>query len=97
MKAHVFITDKDTFPVVRDNSFWGVGIKGIPNSLNKMIEDNLRNGRKPYFGMIGDMLGTRIGDIVFLYERKVGFHGIYKITSEPFFNPTPIKCVDETC
>lgn len=94
MKAHVFITDKDTFPVVRNNSFWGVGVKGIPSSFDKLIEENLQNGKKPYFGMIGDILGTRIGDIVFLYERQVGFHGIYKIVSKPFFDPTPIGCVD---
>jgi hypothetical protein len=96
MRAHVFITDKDTFPVVRDNGFWGVGIKGVPNTLEKVIEENLKNGKKPYFAMIGDILGTRVNDIVFLYERRVGFHGIYRITSKPFFDPTPIGCVDET-
>jgi len=96
MRAHVFITDKDTFPVVRDNSFWGVGIKGIPDTLDKVIKENLKNSKKPYFGMIGDILGTRVGDIVFLYERQVGFHGIYKIISKPFFDPTPIDCIDET-
>jgi len=96
MRAHVFITDNDTFPIVRDNSFWGVGVKGIPNSFEKVIKDNLKNVRKPYFGMIGDILGTRIGDIVFLYERQVGFHGIYKIASKPFFDSTPIGCVNET-
>lgn len=86
MRAHVFITDKDTFPVVRDNCFWGVGIVGIPNTFDKVVKENLENGRKPYFGMIGDMLGTRINDAVFLYERQVGFHGIYKIKSDPFFD-----------
>ncbi|OYD16911.1 hypothetical protein CH333_02375 [candidate division WOR-3 bacterium JGI_Cruoil_03_44_89] len=96
MKAHVFITDKNTFPIVRDNSFWGVGIKAIPNTFDKVIKENLNNGRKPYFGMIGDILGTRIGDAVFLYERQAGFHGIYKIVSKPFFDPTPIGCVGET-
>lgn len=96
MKAHVFITDKDTFPVVRDNSFWGVGIKGIPNTLEKIIKENLENGRKPYLSMIGDILGTRIGDIVFLYERQAGFHGIYEIASKPFFDQTTIGCVDGT-
>jgi len=95
MRAHVFITDKDTFPVVRDNSFWGVGIKDIPNTLEEVVKENLRNGKRPYFGMMGDILGTRIGDVVFLYERQVGFHGIYKITSEPFFDATPIGCVGE--
>jgi hypothetical protein len=95
MRAHVFITDQETFPVVRDNSFWGVGIKGIPNTFEKVVRENLNNGKKQYFGMIGDILGTRIGDLVFLYERQVGFHGIYKIVSEPFFDPTPIGCVGE--
>jgi len=96
MKAHVFIVDKKTFPVVRDNSFWGVGIEGIPSNFSEVIEQNLRNAKKPYFGMIGDILGTRVGDIVFLYERQAGFHGIYRIKSEPFFDPTPIGCVNET-
>ena len=96
MRAHVFITNEKTFPVVRDNSFWGVGVEGIPNTLDEVIKENLKNDKKPYFGMIGDILGTRLGDIVFLYERQVGFHGIYRVVSEPFFDPTPISCVGET-
>lgn len=96
MRAHVFITDKDTFPVVRDNSFWGVGVKGIPDTFDKLIKENLRDTKKPYFGMIGDILGTRCGDLVFLYERQVGFHGIYRVASEPFFDSTTIGCVDAT-
>ncbi len=96
MRAHVFITNKDTYPIVRDNSFCGIGVKGIPNSLDKVITDNLTNRKKQYFSMMADILGTRIEDIVFLYERQVGFHGIYKIAGIPFFDPTPISCVDET-
>jgi hypothetical protein len=96
MRAHVFITDKNTYPVVRDNSFYSVGIKGIPNTVEEVIKANLDDGKKPYFSIIADILGTRIGDIVFLYERQVGFYGIYKIISKPFFDPTPIGCVDET-
>ncbi len=96
MRAHVFITDERTFPTVRDNSFWGVGVKGIPNSLEALIEENLKNPRKPYFAMLGDIWGTRVGDIAFLYERQRGFHGVFRVSSEPFFDPTPIECVDET-
>lgn len=96
MRAHVFITDKNTFPVVRDNGFWGVGIKDIPNTFDDLVKENLSNGKKPYFGMIGDVFGTRVGDLVFLYERQVGFHGVYRIVSEPFFDPAPIGCVGET-
>lgn len=95
MRAHVFITDERTFPVVRDNSFYGVGVKGIPDSLGGLISENLKNPRKPYLAMLADILGTRIGDIAFLYERQKGFHGIFRVSSEPFFDPTPIGCVGE--
>ena len=96
MRAHVFITDEETFPTVRNNSFWGVGVKGIPNSTQGLIEENLANPKKPYFAMLADILGTRVGDIAFLYERQKGFHGIFRVSSEPFFDPTAIECVDET-
>lgn len=96
MRAHVFITDTDTFPVVRDNGFWGVGIKEIPDTFDKLIEENFGKPQRPYLGMIGDILGTRCGDLVFLYERQVGFHGVYKVSSEPFFDSTTIGCVDAT-
>jgi len=94
MRAHVFITDSKTFLSARDNGIWGVGIDGIPNRFEEVIKENLRNPRKPYFGMIADILGTRVGDIVFLYERQVGFHGIYRIVSKPFFDTTPIGEID---
>jgi len=97
MRAHVFITNSDTFPVVRDNGFWGGGIKGIPSRYEDTIKENLIDGRKPYLKMIVDILGTRIGDVVFFYERQVGFHGIYKIVSKPFFDPTPIGSVGFNC
>lgn len=96
MRAHILITDNKTFPVVRDNGFWGVGIKGMPNTYEKIIEENLKHSKKPYFKMIADILGTKVGDIVFFYERQVGFHGVYKIISKPFFDPKPIGCVDAT-
>lgn len=96
MRAHVFVTDENTFPVVRDNSFWGVGVKGIPGKLDEVIQENLDRPRKTYFAMIADMLGTRRGDLVFLYERQKGFHGVYKIAGEPFFDASEVGCVDKT-
>jgi len=96
MRAHVLVTDNNTFPVVRDNSFWGLGVRGIPDTFDELIKQNLNDGKKPYFGMLADIMGTRVGDIVFLYERQVGFHGIYKVASQPFFDATPIGCVDAT-
>ncbi len=95
MRAHVLITDKDTFPVVRDNGFWGVGTKNIPQNYDEVIQESLKYpNKKPYLRMIADILNTRVGDIAFLYERGVGFHGVYKVKSEPFFDTRTIGCVD---
>lgn len=96
MRAHVFITDAKTFPICRNYGFWGVGTRGIPQTLNDLITENLHNGQKPYIKMLGDILGTRLRDVVFLYERGVGFHGVYQVASAPFFDPTPIELVDAT-
>jgi hypothetical protein len=41
--------------------------------------------------MLVDMLGLSIGDLVFLYERQVGFHGVYKMASPLFFDTTSVS------
>lgn len=64
--------------------------------MGGLVKENLKNPRKPYFAMLGDILGTRVGDIAFLYERQRGFHGVFRVSSEPFFDPTAIGCVDGT-
>jgi len=71
-------------------------VKGIPDDLNTVIEENLKNSKKPYFKMIADILGTRTGDVVFYYEKQVGFHGVYRVISEPFFDTTPVNSIDKT-
>ncbi|MCS7223554.1 MAG: hypothetical protein NZ959_03180 [Armatimonadetes bacterium] len=93
MGAHVFITDTKTFPTVRDYGFWGVGAPKIPDNYHSLVQQNLANGKLPYFAMVADLLATRIGDLVFLYERGRGFHGVYRIASEPFFDATPVGSV----
>jgi len=95
MSAHVFITDKDTHRIVSENGFWSTKFDFKPRSYQDLIEACLTKPRKKYFCILADILGTRPNDIVFLYERQVGFHGIYKIISEPFFDITPFSLVDE--
>lgn len=56
-ESTILVTDENTYPVVRDNSFWGLGIEGIPDSLDALIAKNLRETRKPYFAMLGDIWG----------------------------------------
>jgi hypothetical protein len=96
MQAHVLITDRNTHRVVTENGFWGARFDFKPKSYQDLMEACLRHPRKKYFGIIADILGTRPKDIVFLYERQVGFHGIYKIISEPFFDTTPFSVIDES-
>ena len=94
MQAHVLITDKSTHRIVTENGFWGTKFDFSPESHRDLIEACLRQPRKKYFGMIADILGTRLNDIVFLYERQVGFHGVYKIIGEPFFDITPFSVIN---
>ncbi len=98
MGAHVFITDKGTHRTVVENGFWGIKLpdkwKFKPNCYQDLIEYQKKYSRKPVIGMIADLLGTRVGDAVFLYEREVGFHGIYKVKSDPFFDITAFGEID---
>lgn len=90
MRPHVFVVDDETFPVHRDRQFCGTGLEGVPQDY----DDVLAAGRR-YLGLIADLKGTRVGDPVFLYHRQRGFRGIYRITGEPFFDPTEIPGVGQ--
>lgn len=92
MKAHIIITNSETFPVCRDRLFWGIGTPDAPSNFEEWI--NPQNSRKPYLKMLVDMMGVDIGDLVFLYERQAGFHGIYKVKSELFFDAAKITNKD---
>jgi hypothetical protein len=89
MNAHVLITDSDTYPVCRDRLFWGIGTPDCPSSFEDWVSPT--NSRKPYLKMLVDMLGLSIGDLAFLYERQVGFHGVYKVSSPLFFDTTSVS------
>ena len=94
MPSHVLITDNSTHKIVTENGFWGTKFDFAPTSYKNFLDICLKQPRKRYFSLIADILGTRIGDIVFLYERQVGFHGIYRIISKPFFDVTPFSAID---
>jgi hypothetical protein len=92
MKAHILITNNETLPVCRDRTFWGVGVPDAPTDFKEWI--NPKNSRKPYLKMLADMLNIDIGDLVFLYERQVGFHGVYKVKSPLFFDISKVSNKD---
>lgn len=84
MKAHVFVVDERTFPVHRDRGFCGVKNPMYPPSR---------------WSLYADLMGVREGELVFFYERRRrgrslwGYHGIYRVTSEPFFDDQDISGV----
>lgn len=86
MRSHIFNVDKITFPVHRDREFCGTGKIGF--SLNNYQQ--VLNQQRKFSDLIADLKGTRIGDLVFFYERQRGFHGVYRVISQPFFDPQEI-------
>jgi len=80
--AHVFVVDNNTFTVHSKFEFCGVV---NPNGVNER------------YGVYADLMSLRNGDIVFFYQRysseereSNGFHGIYEIDGDPFFDPVDI-------
>lgn len=87
MRSHVFVVDRNTFPVHRDRRFCGVKNPSNPNTRE---------------GLIADVKTLREGDLVFFYKRRIdeppkerGFYGIYKIAGEPFYDHRKIDGVGE--
>jgi hypothetical protein len=71
MRAHIFNVDEHTFPVHRDRGFCGTGKIGTPVSDYQEALDRPRT----FSGIITDLLGTRLNDLVFFYESQRGFTG----------------------
>jgi hypothetical protein len=97
MKGHVFVVSQNTYPVHRDRGFAGIGhsqkqFNTYDAFRSDMLDHPVSGSRK----MLVDMLGTRIGDLVLLYENNVGFHGIYQITGDPYFDNTTVRGINES-
>ncbi len=91
MRAHIFNVDQTTFPVHRDRKFCGTGKIGSSVNNYQRVLDQPRT----FSEIITDLKGTRVGDLVFFYEKRRGFHGIYQVISPPFFDPQEIFGIGE--
>jgi hypothetical protein len=85
-RAHVFVVDRFSFPVHSHRLFCGV--------KNPRRE----GGFSGKWGLISTLKCTRVGDLVFFYQRRIdeppeqrGFRGIYEIASEPFFSTEDLE------
>lgn len=92
--AHVFVVDADSYPVHRDRLF--CGIKN-PNKTSKMQKTGTIRPNSSYYGLIADLVTLRKGDYVIFYQMRKeeakfdrGFRGIFRVTSEPFFDDSDI-------
>jgi hypothetical protein len=86
VKAHIFNVDEHTFPVHRDRGFCGTGKRETSvNDYQQVLERP-----RTFSEIITDLKGTRLNDLVFFYESRRGFHGVYQIVSPPFFDPQDI-------
>lgn len=91
MRTHIFNVDETTFPVHRDREFCGTGKIGFSLTNYQQVLDQQRT----FSDLIVDLKGTRPGDLVFFYERRRGFHGVYQVVSLPFFDPQEVLGVGE--
>lgn len=98
--AHVFVVDADSYPVHRDRLFCGVK---NPNKESIMKKTKLKRPNSSYYGLIADLVTLRVGDYVIFYQMRKdeakfnrGFRGVFKVTSEPFFDNSNIEGVQES-
>lgn len=95
MGSHLFVVNKDTFPIHIQRGFAGV----------------VKAGGIGYYGQLADLMNIRKGDLAFFYlmyrDKKYllnlennfesGYYGIYKIKSSPFFDESDIEGKDKFC
>lgn len=82
MGAHVFVVNKDTFPITKYRCVAAV------------VREKREGGKyiqKTRADVLADLSCVRKGDTLFFYEIGKGFHGIYKAVSAPFIDEDEIK------
>lgn len=85
MGAHVFIVNSETFPIQRDRGFLSIFEEERTKALWEKTKADI----------LADLCCLRIGDRIFFYETKVGFHGIYKVISLPFIDNSDVYGVGD--
>ncbi|RLF92571.1 hypothetical protein DRN50_08705 [Thermococci archaeon] len=82
MGAHVFIVNSETFQITRDRCVAAV------------VKEKREGGKfveKTRADILADISCVRIGDRIFFYEVKRGFHGIYEAVSLPFVDEQEVE------
>jgi predicted RNA-binding protein with PUA-like domain len=79
MGYHIFLVREENFQTCIENGVYGgLHSTGTPKAEQTNSE------------VISGFAGIKIGDFVFFYVKNIGIYGLWKITSEPFFDNTKI-------
>lgn len=79
MGYHIFLVKEDNFKICIEN-----GVYGGPQSLGTPKSEQMNSE------VISSFAGIKIGDFVFFYVKNIGIYGLWKITTEPFFDDTKL-------
>jgi hypothetical protein len=86
--SFVFIVDKATYKTHVQYGFCATGKAKKPAfSYKEFMNPEFQ---KKQHSLLADILNIRVGDTIFFYVTKEGFKGVYEVTQEAFFDPTPI-------
>lgn len=89
--SFVFIVDKATYETHVKYGFCATGKANKPSFGLKEFRDP--NFQREQHSLLADILNVQVGDTVFFYVTKEGFKGVYEVTQQAFFDPTPIENV----
>lgn len=79
MGYHIFLTGESNFHTCLQKGVYG-GIHSKGSSKSEQLNSEV----------ISSFAGIRVGDLVFFYVKNKGIYGLWKVTSEPFYDTTPI-------
>ena len=75
MGTHIFLVSEANFKVCIDRGLYG----GVAPSFERTNSE-----------VVAGFHAIRPGDLVFFYVKNIGLYGLWKITSYPFFDETPV-------
>ena len=85
----ICFTNPQQLEFIKKNGVYGNVDTG--DTTTKTSGQAISKAKQIRFGKIADLLSVIPGDIVFLFERDASkLHGVWKITSQPFFSTKPI-------
>lgn len=79
MGYHIFLVGEDNFNVCIKRGVYG-GIRSSGSRKSEQMNSEV----------IAGFVGIKVGDFIFFYVKNKGIYGLWRITSEPFYDTTPI-------